>query len=287
MMIYKPKPSKQRFIAISLLLLNLAYLNIKAQDSLKTNPSLPEILISDLTCLGEDALSFYTAPFGFSKSEICYAGGVAAGTGMLMYCDDDLRKKLGRQTIKTLNNDFWDVPTRYGIASYANIAALSTYAAGLIFKEEKLRTTGRLLFESLSISGVTVVLVRYIFARSRPYSGDNQWKYNWFEWNNEIESFPSGHTTVAFAFSTVLAERIDNNWVRLGLYGLASSTAFARVHNNQHWTSDVFVGAILGFVTGMHVINKEKQRQDKTNYILNRIEFDYGPTQLSIRVRLD
>ncbi len=286
-MLQRIKYSKQRFFAISLFLLNLSSYTLNAQDSLKVNQSVTEILLSDITCLGEDALTFYTAPFSLSKSGALYTGGVAAGTGLLMYFDDDLRKKIGRQTIKTLNNDFWDIPTRYGIVSYANIAALSTYAAGLIFKEDKVRITGRLLFESLSISGVTVVLARYVFARSRPYSGEGQWKYNWFEWNNEIESFPSGHTTVAFAFSTVLAERIDNNWARLGLYGLASLTAFARVYNNQHWASDVFVGALLGFVTGMHVIHKEKQRVGNAYNLINRIEFYQGLTQLGIRVRLD
>ncbi len=286
-MLQRIKYSKQRFIVLSLFLLNFLFITLNAQDSLKVNQSVTEILLSDITCLGKDALTFYTAPFGFSKSGALYTGGVAAGTGLLMYFDDDLRKKIGRQTIKTLNNDFWDIPTRYGIVSYANIAALSTYAAGLIFKDDKVRITGRLLFESFSISGITVVLARYVFARSRPYSGEGQWKYNWFEWNNEIESFPSGHTTVAFAFSTVLAERIDNNWARIGLYGLASLTAFARVYNNQHWTSDVFVGALLGFVTGMHVINKEEQREGNVDNLLNRIEFYHGLTQLGIRVRLD
>jgi membrane-associated phospholipid phosphatase len=286
-MLHRIKNSKQRFFAISLFLLNYSSLTLNAQDSLEVNQSVTQILLSDLNCFAEDALTFYTSPFRLSKSGLLFTGAAAAGTGLLMYFDDDLKKKIGRQTIKTLNNDFWDIPTRYGIVSYANIAALSTYTAGLIFKDDKIRITGRLLFESLSISGVTVVLARYVFARSRPYSGEGQWKYNWFEWNNEIESFPSGHTTVAFAFSTVLAERIDNNWARLGLYGLASLTAFARVYNNQHWTSDVFVGAILGFATGMHVINKEKQREGKTNYILDRIEFQPGLSQLGIRIRLD
>ncbi|RJP61749.1 MAG: phosphatase PAP2 family protein [Ignavibacteriales bacterium] len=286
-MLQRIKYSKQRFIALSLFLLNFLFITLNAQDNLKVNQSVTEILLSDITSLGEDALTFYTGPFSFSKSGALYTSGVAAGTGLLMYFDDDLRNKIGRQTIKTLNNDFWDIPTRYGIVSYANIAALSTYAAGLIFKKDKVRITGRLLFESLSISGVTVVLARYVFARSRPYSGEGQWKYNWFEWNNEIESFPSGHTTVAFAFSTVLAERIDNNWARLGLYGLASLTAFARVYNNQHWASDVFVGALLGFVTGMHVINKEEQREGNADNLMNRIEFYNRLTQLGIRVRLD
>jgi len=283
------KQTQQIILVISLFILNFVNFNLRAQDSLITKQSITSILISDVVSFGEDALSFYSAPFNFSKSDVLYTVSTAASTGLLMYFDEDLHNKIGRQTIKTLNNDFWDIPTRYGIVSYANIAALSTYAVGLVFREDNIRVTGRLMFESLSISGVTVVLARYIFARSRPYSGEGQWKFNWFKWNNEIESFPSGHTTVAFALSTVLAERIDNDWARLGLYGLASLTAFARVYNNQHWASDVFVGGLLGFVTGMHVINKEKQRTNPAaaKNFWEKIEFTPELTRIGIKIKLN
>jgi len=288
-MIRTVNQTKHIILAISLFLLNIFDFNLCAQDSLATKQSISSILISDVVGFGEDAVSFYSAPLNFSKHELLYTVTTAAGVGLLMYFDEDLHNKIGRGTIKTLNNDFWDIPTRYGIAAYANIAALSTYAAGLFFHKDDVRVTGKLMFESLSISGVTVVLARYIFARNRPYSGEGQWKFNWFKWNNEIESFPSGHTTVAFALSTVLAERIDNNWARLGLYGLASLTAFARVYNNQHWTSDVFVGALLGFVTGMHVINKEKLRTNPAaaKNFWKKIEFTPELTRIGIKIKLN
>ncbi len=281
--------SRHSKILFCFIILNVSSNYLFAQDSLLTNHSISSILLKDAACFGEDALSFYSAPLSYSKSDFLHTGGIVASTGLLMYFDEDLRKKIGRGTIKTLNNDFWDIPTRYGIITYANIAALSTYAVGLVFREDNVRATGRLMFESLSISGVTVVLARYIFARSRPYSGEGQWKYNWFKWNNELESFPSGHVTVAFALSTVLAERIDNNWARLGLYGLASLTAFARVYNNQHWTSDVFVGGLLGFVTGMHVINKEKQRTNNfaAKAFWDKIEITPSLTHIEIKIELD
>jgi len=32
-------------------------------------------------------------------------------------------------------------------------------------------------------------------------------------------------------------------------YGLATLTAVSRVDSNDHWTSDVFLGAVIGYVT--------------------------------------
>jgi membrane-associated phospholipid phosphatase len=52
-------------------------------------------------------------------------------------------------------------------------------------------------------------------------------------------SFPSGHTTVAFAVSAVLAERIKNPWASVGLYGAATAAAVSRMYTQDHWLSDV------------------------------------------------
>jgi hypothetical protein len=43
---------------------------------------------------------------------------------------------------------------------------------------------------------------------------------------------------------------------------MASLTAYARVINNQHFLSDVVWGALLGFGTGIYVVNKEEGRSE-------------------------
>jgi len=56
---------------------------------------------------------------------------------------------------------------------------------------------------------------------------------------------------VAFSWATVLAEEYkDKPFIGIVSYALAACTAFARVYNNKHWVSDVFVGAVLShFIT--------------------------------------
>jgi membrane-associated phospholipid phosphatase len=73
----------------------------------------------------------------------------------------------------------------------------------------------------------------------RPFSGSN--------------SFPSGHTAVAFALATSLADETDDGWSDYALYGAATLTAMARVNDNRHWASDVLAGALIGHLSARWV----------------------------------
>ena len=254
----------------------------KAMDSTVVATSIGDDFVNDIGIALNDAGSWFTAPLHFSGTDWIIAGAGVGSIGLAMTADEYVRMHVGRSTIQTLNNDFWDIPTRYGIPVYANSLGLVTYGAGLFGRNTWLRTTGRMIIEAQAFAGVTTIVLRYIAARSRPYSGDGPWHYNGFTWNNEIQSFPSGHTTVAFALSTVLAERIDNIWARIALYGFASLTAFSRVYNNQHWFSDVLVGAAIGIGSGLHVVSCETHRTSTAT----RGALEVLPTPEGIRLTL-
>jgi hypothetical protein len=65
-------------------------------------------------------------------------------------------------------------------------------------------------------------------------------------------SFPSGHTAIAFNNATLLFyEYKDSNfWYASSGYLFATATGILRVANNRHWNGDVFVGAGIGVVVG-------------------------------------
>lgn len=68
-------------------------------------------------------------------------------------------------------------------------------------------------------------------------------------------SFPSGHASSAFAIATVIAlEYGDRAFVPPLAYGIATLAAFSRVNDNAHWASDVFFGAIVGYLTAKAII---------------------------------
>jgi membrane-associated phospholipid phosphatase len=237
--------------------------HLRAQDSTPDSASVSPLILQDVKLGLEDASSFFTAPLHFSDNEWLRSAAFIGGTAALFTLDDRIQRDLSNQGRKSLNGDIWDVPTVYGSAYFAVGLSLATYAAGLAGENEELRTTGRLLGESLVLAGVPSTVVKIVAGRRRPYAGEGPWKFHAFQLSDGSQSFPSGHATVAFAVSTVLAERIDNTWARIGLYGLASLTALARVHNNQHWFSDVVGGAGLGITSGLYVVSAEKQRASR------------------------
>lgn len=69
--------------------------------------------------------------------------------------------------------------------------------------------------------------------------------------NGTEHSFPSGHSATAFFGATLLAKEYGENypWIAVGGYAIAGTTAVLRMANNQHWASDVFMGAGIGIAS--------------------------------------
>jgi membrane-associated phospholipid phosphatase len=63
---------------------------------------------------------------------------------------------------------------------------------------------------------------------------------------HKSNSFPSGHTTTAFAIFTLLILITKNNYLKFTFALLAIIAGFSRIYLSQHFLIDVLAGAILG-----------------------------------------
>jgi len=91
--------------------------------------------------------------------------------------------------------------------------------------------------KALSVTCFATELLKYAVGEKRPNS-------------NARSSFPSGHTSAAFAMATVLADyKPAYKWPA---YALASAIGFSRVEAGSHYWRDVFAGALLGHFIGRH-----------------------------------
>lgn len=61
-------------------------------------------------------------------------------------------------------------------------------------------------------------------------------------------SFPSGHTTAAFSYLTLIALAFKKNYVQVLAPVIASLVGISRVYLGQHYLHDAVVGAVLGIV---------------------------------------
>ncbi|PYQ47190.1 MAG: hypothetical protein DMF59_19560 [Acidobacteria bacterium] len=128
---------------------------------------------------------------------------------------------------------------------------------GLVTKNHELRDTGRDAFESEIIAaGVITPLLKRAFGRARP----NQDETNSHDFDpfSAQESFPSGHSTNAFALASAVAGH-SRGWVVPTIaYTVATSVAFARMNDNVHWASDVLAGAAIGTATGHMIVQRHR-----------------------------
>jgi membrane-associated phospholipid phosphatase len=117
-----------------------------------------------------------------------------------------------------------------------------------------------MLMESLLWTGVVTTVIKYTFGRARPYMNEGNVRFHGIQFSDKYLSFPSGHAAVAFTLSSVLSERINNTAASIGLYTLAGLTGAARIYHDQHWLSDVFLGAVIGTSVGTAVAHDDDEK---------------------------
>ena len=76
------------------------------------------------------------------------------------------------------------------------------------------------------------------------------------------QSMPSDHSILVWSFAHVVASQYSGIATKLIVYSLATTVSASRVMAREHFPSDVFVGAALGYVIGGYVIERALQRAD-------------------------
>jgi membrane-associated phospholipid phosphatase len=196
-----------------------------------------------------DSRDYFVAPFKWNAKQAALYGGIlAAGVGVY-FADDWIHEQ-----VKTPNSSQQD-GINYGLSYFGNgyytmplMAGMFLY--GLSTKKELPFQTALMGVKSFVISTVLTRAIKYSFNRSRP--NENQGSQFWGGPFNPFSlSFPSGHTTGAFAVASVLARNYtDHKWVPITSYALAAGVGLSRIWTKNHWASDVVFGALIGWSVG-------------------------------------
>jgi membrane-associated phospholipid phosphatase len=86
--------------------------------------------------------------------------------------------------------------------------------------------------------------------------------------NGDFQSFPSGHTTTAFAAAAAVTSETRRLWpealwiVAPAMYGGATLVGLSRMYHNNHWASDVVLGAAIGTFSGLKVVRYSHAHPD-------------------------
>ena len=115
--------------------------------------------------------------------------------------------------------------------------------AGLVTHQHRTLDNGIQVGSSLIFASLSSTALKYSMRRKRPA---DQYDFIRPRVSANDPSFPSGHTTVAFALATAVCI-LQPNWYVIAPAGLwAGSVAYSRMYLGVHFPSDILGGMVIG-----------------------------------------
>jgi hypothetical protein len=193
-----------------------------------------------------DQKAIWTAPFHLERSDAKWV--VPAGIGFMALVTTD--RITGDEIFEADRQVKASQGISYAGSVYGQGAVDGTiYLIGRKKNEYRARETGVLSAETMINSLIEEGVLKGVTQRARPADGRER-----SEFFDGGSSFPSGHSTQAWAVATVIAhEYKDRPAVQIAAYGIASAVSVARFTGHKHYLSDVLAGSALGFGIGKFV----------------------------------
>ena len=209
----------------------------------------------------------------FTSRDAFLGLGFAGLTVAMFPVDQSIAKRLENESSRQnrfLNNsakgfEYVSTPGAYIIGG-------SLYVLGRVTHHPDMEDLGWHGTEAAILAtGITGIL-KGALGRARPYvSADtNAHDFKVFGGftNSDRQSFPSGHTTVAFAAASSVTSEAQRIWpghtwlVAPVMYGGATMVGLSRMYHNKHWASDVVLGAGIGTFSGIKVVRYSHAHPD-------------------------
>ncbi len=212
-----------------------------------------------------DFANMVTSPARWDGWDWATAALVTGATVALYENDTKIQKWVLDNKTKT-SSDIGDKVTLLGSGYLTAGLVGGMYLYGHVAEDSKAVETALLSVESFALTGVFVQVIKRAAGRHRPYTGDpyNTWGGPSLASSND--SFPSGHSSSAFAVASVIAMEYDNYIVPPLAYGVAAITGYNRMQHNAHWASDVFAGAAIGYFTGKAIVASHRNKDSRISF---------------------
>jgi membrane-associated phospholipid phosphatase len=201
----------------------------------------------------------------FTYRDAVLAGSVVVATLLARPFDDHYAGRLqdsSTQANRKLHNLATFVRTTTAPGAY--YIGGTMYVVGRLSKDEKLADLGWHGTESLLVGELVAGAIKVTAGRQRPYvrprNSNSYQLFRGFGHGDQYRSFPSGHSTSAFAAAAAVTSETSRWWPNtrwyIGpiLYAGAALTGVSRMYDNRHWASDVLIGAGIGTFAGLKVV---------------------------------
>jgi membrane-associated phospholipid phosphatase len=219
-------------------------------------PSVQWSLVLALAVLAQPATlaaqldSTWAIPPVSTKLHWWHGAVVIGGVSALMLLDHAGRNFFQDNRSHT-SNDIASGLRHFGQPEVFGTVTLGLVGAGLISGNQEISRVGGRLAATLALAGAAQTGFKLALGRPRPNASSD---VDGFVPFSGQDAMPSGHTAIAFALATALADDIHRPWASVGLYTMAAGVGWSRLNDNKHWVSDVAMGAMLG-ITSAKLVN--------------------------------
>jgi membrane-associated phospholipid phosphatase len=218
--------------------------------------------------------SIHAAKTLFTWRDGVLAGGFTGLTVAMFPVDRSLARRL--QDSSAQANRFFKNASK-NIQYFADpgsiVIGVSMYAVGRVAQWRTVEDLGLHGTEAVAVSGVVTAVLKGVVGRARPYVSADTSPHDFGFWRGfghggGYQSFPSGHSTAAFAAAAVVTSESQRWWphgawlVAPVMYGGATLVGLSRMYNNAHWASDVALGAAIGTFSGIKVVRYSHGHSD-------------------------
>ena len=155
--------------------------------------------------------------------------------------DIDLLRKINLERNQALDPAFKFITN--SVSPIGIGAPLVVTTIGFIQKDQTLKNKGYYIGATLLSSAVFTTTLKFTIDRERPFvTYPDIQKLT----GAGSPSFPSGHTSEAFAVATSLSMAFPEWYVIAPSFLWAGTAGYSRMHLGVHYPSDVLVGALVG-----------------------------------------
>lgn len=209
---------------------------------------------------------FFKQPGKWQGNDWLKLGLITTGTLLIMQVDEPIRDVV----IKSNRKYYYSVPIESGrIWGEWYTPTIFVGAFGLHGWLADNTSSKKISFEMLQAvlySETVAQTLKIVFGRARPYENKGAFSFHPFALSGiGFHSLPGGHNTNGWAMSTVLSRNAHSRALKILAFTPAVLTFISRVYQDQHWTSDDFLGATIGIMVGSWVVNLHEKKGSALN----------------------
>jgi hypothetical protein len=227
-----------------------------ADGALPDAPAAPgQITVKGLPhAILKDQIPIWTSPLRVRTHDLVWLLPLGAATGVTLATDTNTMHEVSND--RTFNKHNVNV-SNYVLGGELMVPVL-LFGTGVLNGNDHAYETGVLTGQALADSVIVTEVSKVILRRERPLY--NNAAGDFFAPNVGTNgSFPSTHSTLAWAAAAIISGEYPSIWVQASVYTAASAVSVTRVLGQEHFPTDVLVGGAAGWLIGHYVFKKHSQ----------------------------